>query len=219
MRWRRHLLSGREAKIAQAKVLHMKSTGLRRVCAAGAYRRARRVWWLVIQHHLDRRQHRRTVVEPSASRPASLPQLQKIVLQPADLPAGWKGTPPLRTTPTEPPPVTWPYERLGVPKLHQRRQGWTRAFVPTTSTAAMPTFGPTASSYQSQSERGCLHRGGAQPEVFAVCREVAEAAGREPVSRAQIRVRQNHARIGRWPANVVAYRRRHLHDHMRRPAE
>jgi hypothetical protein len=29
---------------------------------------------------------------PSAS-PASLPQLQKIVLQPADLPAGWKGTP------------------------------------------------------------------------------------------------------------------------------
>jgi hypothetical protein len=53
------------------------------------------LWWLVIQDRLDCRQQQRTVVEQPGRVAVSglAAELQKIVLQPADLPAGWKGKP------------------------------------------------------------------------------------------------------------------------------
>jgi hypothetical protein len=78
-------------------VLHMKSTGLLRVCAAGCI--------AVLAACGGSSSNTTSTVgstsapsssSPAASpspSPASLPQLQKIVLQPTDLPAGWKATP------------------------------------------------------------------------------------------------------------------------------
>jgi hypothetical protein len=78
-----------------ATVLHMKSTGVLRVCAAGCV--------AVLAACGGSSSKTASTVggssapsssSPAASAsPAALPRLQKIVLQPADLPAGWKGTP------------------------------------------------------------------------------------------------------------------------------
>lgn len=57
---------------------------------------ARCLWWFVIQHHLDCRRQQRIVEQPgrvAVGVSGLQPQLQLIVLQPADLSAGWKGTP------------------------------------------------------------------------------------------------------------------------------
>jgi hypothetical protein len=78
-------------------VFHMKSTGLLRVCAAGCVAvlaacsgSSSKTASTVGSSNAPSSSS--PAASPSAT-PASLPQLQKIVVQPADLSASWKGTP------------------------------------------------------------------------------------------------------------------------------